>query len=202
VIAAWQRAFPCSVVSLSYTANCDGPLPSRLCVVNQPVIRSSLEVCGPRLARLASSRAHLPPVISRSSGSTSAYSAWGCGHGGTRNMSTSRKLHTRSVGSATQVMLLQKLVAQKAFVFKVLGKQHLPSSITCVALPGGEGVEHGGVTQRREGGSRAGAHPVGECTPHGCGRQRSVLHGYSQRCPPRQSLGRQCCPCSSWSPSS
>jgi hypothetical protein len=87
-------------VYLSDAANCDGPLPSRLHVVNQPVIRSSLEVSRPRAARLASSRAHLPPGISRSSSSTPAYSAWGCGHGGTRNMSTSRRLHTRSVNPA------------------------------------------------------------------------------------------------------
>ena len=88
------------VVYLSSAANCDGPLPSRLRGVNQPVMRSSSEVSGLRAARLASWRTHLPHVISRSSGSAPAYSAWGCGHGGTRNMSTSRRLHTRSVNPA------------------------------------------------------------------------------------------------------
>jgi hypothetical protein len=38
-------------------------------------------------------------------------------------------------GSATQVMLLQKLPIQTAFVVNALQKQRLPSSITCVALP-------------------------------------------------------------------
>jgi hypothetical protein len=88
------------VVSLSYAANCDEPLSRRPCSVNQPVMRSSIEVSGPRAARLASSRTHLPHIISRSSGSTPAYSAWGCGHGGTRNSSTSRRVQTWSVSPA------------------------------------------------------------------------------------------------------
>src|SRR5262245_59087331 len=87
-------------VYLSYAANCDGPLPSGLRVVNQPAMRSSLAVSGPRAARVASSRTHLPPIISRPSGSAPAYSCWGCGHGGTRNIKTSRSVHTRLVNPA------------------------------------------------------------------------------------------------------
>jgi hypothetical protein len=39
------------------------------------------------------------------------------------------------MGSATQVMLLQKLSSKTIFVFNVLRKWYSPSSITCVALP-------------------------------------------------------------------
>src|SRR5262245_27828862 len=48
-------------VYLSYAANCDRPLSSRLHVLHPPILRSSLEVSGLRAARSASSRAHLPP---------------------------------------------------------------------------------------------------------------------------------------------
>ena len=40
-----------------------------------------------------------------------------------------------STGSATQVMLLQKIPVQISLVFKGLGGDDFPSSITCVALP-------------------------------------------------------------------
>src|SRR5215813_13853284 len=98
-LAQWEIA-PRRAVYLSSAANCDGPLPSGLRVVHQPIMRASLAVSGPPSARVASSRTHLPPLISRSSGAAPTYSCWGWGHGGTRNIKTSRSVHIRLVNPA------------------------------------------------------------------------------------------------------
>jgi hypothetical protein len=85
---------------LSPAANSVGPVWSRPRGINRTVLPSHLGFPRPRPGRLPCPEAHLAPSPSRSSCFHAAYTPAGWGHGGTRNSSTSRSVHTRSVRPA------------------------------------------------------------------------------------------------------
>jgi hypothetical protein len=86
--------FHIAVVYLHRAGNTDGPVQIWLHVVRQPVMNPPSGVSGPRSVLFVCWRAHLVCFASRSSSTPAAYTACGCGHGGTRNNSTSRSVQT------------------------------------------------------------------------------------------------------------
>jgi hypothetical protein len=82
------------VAYLGAADNVSRLLPSHLSEVNQPIIRSRDPLSRPHPAHLTCLCAHLSRSTPRSSTGTIASTVCGCGHGGTRNISTSRKLQT------------------------------------------------------------------------------------------------------------
>ena len=82
------------VAYLGAAANVSRLFPSPLSDVHQPVIRSRNPFSRPHPVRLACLCAHLSPSTPRSSTGTVAETIYGCGHGGTRNINTSRRLQT------------------------------------------------------------------------------------------------------------
>jgi hypothetical protein len=89
-----------TAVYLHPADNCVRPLQSRFPGMKQTVIAPQIRVSVPCSTRFVSSRTHRPHVVVQFSSSLTAYSVWDCGHGGTRNRSMSRSVHTWSVNPA------------------------------------------------------------------------------------------------------
>jgi hypothetical protein len=87
-------------VYLHVADTCSGSGRSHLNRVNQPVIGSHMGVSEPREAFCVRLGTDLASASSQSPPLPAAYSACGCGHGGTRNMSLSRSIHIWSVNPA------------------------------------------------------------------------------------------------------
>ena len=82
------------VVYLCAAGNADGPVRSRSRRVNQPALTSQIRVSEPDVTLFNCLRAHMGRSTPRSSPSSATYTLCGCGHGGTRNSSTSRNVQT------------------------------------------------------------------------------------------------------------
>src|SRR4029453_5616702 len=88
------------VVYLQRADNSSRLLPSHLHGVNQMVSSSRIRVSEPYAVLWACLQARLTRSVAHSSSGQSSYSPWGCGHGGTQNIKTSRRVKTRSVNRA------------------------------------------------------------------------------------------------------
>jgi hypothetical protein len=82
------------IAYLEAADNISGPLPFRLRRLNQPLIRTRNAFSTSRRPQLACICAPLSRLRPRSSRVTVTQTVCGCGHGGTRNINTSRRLQT------------------------------------------------------------------------------------------------------------